>query len=586
MSKLGLGLDDIPSSDKEENPQENRRKSIQRCISSLVHACQCRNANCRMNACHKMKRVVSHTMSCKKKTNNGCPICKQLIALCCYHAKHCMETKCPVPFCPQLKQKLKQKQLLSTLHQAQMLRRRVAIMTGNTGHSTTTPSTPVLDSSPQSSGSQSSINNSSGGKAPGAPPPPGALRAAQEAQCQAEAQRTAPAFGKGKPAMQPAIRPAAPVVPTAGKPVRQPQQQQWPPSYTQSQSQQQRPSMVQNPRMPGMQPHPQPPQPQPSGQPMASGGTAAPGPPGGVGSTNTIGPAVHTMLRAFKNQQLSQNEWLDLLRKNPQLMAQVLKLKNEKIRVQQQQAAQAAQQQHNNPAQQQLQQPLHNMTNMGQSMPQQAGQMQQQQQPNQQMRQMNQLMQQPYRHQHLQQQQTSNLNQFAQPQQPFVQRPRMNFPQQFQNDNSHGMHQFQQQQHMMQHRQPMSPQFMLGQQQANPSSQQMLNQVCSPPASAAGLPQTVRSPQPTPSPRQQPIPSPRHQQSPHHNLVNSQSPLHGMGVGQDTSQLNNDHVMLSSFQTHNAMSQLQNSDVSMGQQDNEVAPLTPQDKLANFVKNM
>ena len=187
MNKLGFGLDDMGSSDKEENPQESRRKSIQRCISSLVHACQCRNANCRMNACHKMKRVVSHTMSCKKKTNNGCPICKQLIALCCYHAKHCNENKCPVPFCPQLKQKLKQKQLLTTLHQAQMLRRRVAIMTGNTSTAASNgPSTAAAAPAPQDTGGNKQQPGASVGKAPGAPPPPGALRAAQEAQYQAE----------------------------------------------------------------------------------------------------------------------------------------------------------------------------------------------------------------------------------------------------------------------------------------------------------------------------------------------------------------------------------------------------------------
>ena len=69
--------------------QEARKLSIQRCIRSLVHACQCRDANCRLPSCHKMKRVVSHTKACKRKTNGGCPICKQLIALCCYHAKLC-----------------------------------------------------------------------------------------------------------------------------------------------------------------------------------------------------------------------------------------------------------------------------------------------------------------------------------------------------------------------------------------------------------------------------------------------------------------------------------------------------------------
>ena len=90
MEKLGFDLDggggEAPST---SNPQEARKLSIQRCIQSLVHACQCRDANCRLPSCHKMKRVVSHTKQCKRKTNGGCPICKQLIALCCYHAKLC-----------------------------------------------------------------------------------------------------------------------------------------------------------------------------------------------------------------------------------------------------------------------------------------------------------------------------------------------------------------------------------------------------------------------------------------------------------------------------------------------------------------
>ncbi|KAJ8934660.1 hypothetical protein NQ318_017026 [Aromia moschata] len=129
MEKLGLGLDDGSSpSESKANPGEARKLSIQRCIQSLVHACQCRDANCRLPSCQKMKRVVTHTKVCKRKTNGGCPICKQLIALCCYHAKHCQETKCPVPFCSNIKHKLKQQQLQQRLQQAQLLRRRMAVM--------------------------------------------------------------------------------------------------------------------------------------------------------------------------------------------------------------------------------------------------------------------------------------------------------------------------------------------------------------------------------------------------------------------------------------------------------------------------
>jgi E1A/CREB-binding protein len=134
MVKLGFDLDDgsSPSDQKQANPQEARKLSIQRCIHSLVHACQCRDANCRLTSCQKMKRVVTHTKMCKRKTNGGCPICKQLIALCCYHAKHCQETKCPVPFCSNIKHKLKQQQLQQRLQQAQLLRRRMAVMNTRT----------------------------------------------------------------------------------------------------------------------------------------------------------------------------------------------------------------------------------------------------------------------------------------------------------------------------------------------------------------------------------------------------------------------------------------------------------------------
>ncbi|EHB03127.1 CREB-binding protein [Heterocephalus glaber] len=131
MVKWGLGLDDEGSSQGEsqsKSPQESRRLSIQRCIQSLVHACQCRNANCSLPSCQKMKRVVQHTKGCKRKTNGGCPVCKQLIALCCYHAKHCQENKCPVPFCLNIKHKLRQQQIQHRLQQAQLMRRRMATM--------------------------------------------------------------------------------------------------------------------------------------------------------------------------------------------------------------------------------------------------------------------------------------------------------------------------------------------------------------------------------------------------------------------------------------------------------------------------
>ena len=85
MEKQGSIFGSSEGSDSEggANAGSSRTISIQRCIQSLVHACQCRDANCQLPSCRKMKRIVAHTKSCKRKTNGGCPICKQLIALCC-----------------------------------------------------------------------------------------------------------------------------------------------------------------------------------------------------------------------------------------------------------------------------------------------------------------------------------------------------------------------------------------------------------------------------------------------------------------------------------------------------------------------
>jgi len=108
--------------------QEARRRSIQTCLQSLVHACHCRDANCRLIACQKMKRLIQHSNACRRKNAGGCPVCKQLIALCCYHAKTCDMPKCPVPYCCAIKEKLERQRAEQRLKQAQLMRRRMAAM--------------------------------------------------------------------------------------------------------------------------------------------------------------------------------------------------------------------------------------------------------------------------------------------------------------------------------------------------------------------------------------------------------------------------------------------------------------------------
>uniref|UniRef100_A0A1I8FTS9 histone acetyltransferase n=1 Tax=Macrostomum lignano TaxID=282301 RepID=A0A1I8FTS9_9PLAT len=91
VKKTGLLVEADGPGAVDANSPEPRRVSIERCIKSLVHACTCRDANCCQQTCMKMKRVLYHTKVCQKKTSNSCSLCKQLIALCCYHAKFCSE---------------------------------------------------------------------------------------------------------------------------------------------------------------------------------------------------------------------------------------------------------------------------------------------------------------------------------------------------------------------------------------------------------------------------------------------------------------------------------------------------------------
>ena len=129
MEKLGLDLDVDQQQEQggeKERPQlsaqEERRLKIQRCIQNLVHATHCRDPACQRANCARMKRDVEHTKTCKGRTGGGCQICQKLIRLCCYHAKHCLERECVVPFCRHIKLKLGQPQMQERFAQLQTLR--------------------------------------------------------------------------------------------------------------------------------------------------------------------------------------------------------------------------------------------------------------------------------------------------------------------------------------------------------------------------------------------------------------------------------------------------------------------------------
>lgn len=115
------------------SPADAKKQSVQRCVQSLVHACNCRDANCRMPSCARLKRITQHSRICKKRQvgTNQCPICRQLIALCCFHSKICDDTqnKCLVPFCPNIKKRMKQQQVQARMRQQHLMNSRIRQMT-------------------------------------------------------------------------------------------------------------------------------------------------------------------------------------------------------------------------------------------------------------------------------------------------------------------------------------------------------------------------------------------------------------------------------------------------------------------------
>ncbi|GFU17011.1 histone lysine acetyltransferase CREBBP [Trichonephila clavipes] len=112
--------DDVsgPSDQEQTNPQDHWLV-IQNCIQDLVHACDCRVANCFLHSCQKLKRIVRHEKIC-----DGCQLCTQFIALCFTHSKQCKETKCPVPHCVSTKQI----SYIRRLHQNPINKRRLQLI--------------------------------------------------------------------------------------------------------------------------------------------------------------------------------------------------------------------------------------------------------------------------------------------------------------------------------------------------------------------------------------------------------------------------------------------------------------------------
>jgi len=186
MVKLGLDLDDGSTpqpagagsgdGDKSATVAEARRQTY---AQLLAHACHCRNANCMRPGCLRMHGLVSHVRGCDRK-QKGCQTCRQMLLLCCQHARSCTEARCPVPFCPKIRENQERRRREQLFLQQQLTRRRVANMRSAYYAS----ASEERDSTPQPVDQHPDKAPHSTGKSP----PASAQQAAQQAQQTAQRQ--------------------------------------------------------------------------------------------------------------------------------------------------------------------------------------------------------------------------------------------------------------------------------------------------------------------------------------------------------------------------------------------------------------
>ena len=122
---------DADSHNSKGSAEVNKKQAFMETLKNLPHAVTCRDANCRVRNCVRMRMIVQHAKNCiHKDQRNTCSNCKQFFQICCYHAKHCTAPKCVVPYCHNIRVKLRR--------QSEVLwqRRRAAMVGGGGGGAT------------------------------------------------------------------------------------------------------------------------------------------------------------------------------------------------------------------------------------------------------------------------------------------------------------------------------------------------------------------------------------------------------------------------------------------------------------------
>ena len=109
---------------------DERKQNWNKYIKALEHASTCRNTNCKIAHCQRMRKLIGHTRECKQRAG-GCTLCRQLVMLCCHHAKTCKNDSCTIPYCSKIKDKFKQQQGRNNQRNLRALQQRAQLM--NTG---------------------------------------------------------------------------------------------------------------------------------------------------------------------------------------------------------------------------------------------------------------------------------------------------------------------------------------------------------------------------------------------------------------------------------------------------------------------
>ncbi|KZV44816.1 hypothetical protein F511_09859 [Dorcoceras hygrometricum] len=118
-------LTNHPSNDRDAQNKEARElrvAQLRKMLELLVHASQCRSAQCQYPNCRKVKGLFRHGMLCKTRASGGCVLCKKMWYLLQLHSRACKESECNVPRCRDLREHMRR------LQQQSDSRRRAAVM--------------------------------------------------------------------------------------------------------------------------------------------------------------------------------------------------------------------------------------------------------------------------------------------------------------------------------------------------------------------------------------------------------------------------------------------------------------------------